>query len=245
MIKKIPYCVGGARPLPSPLSTPLAGIRYNVEPAVTTELWSVSSANSGKKWTPVSVYSPNILIHDWHDYSIGSWMQQIIPLGLVWESKYRRRLEGLKSSPYSILNKKGILTLPIPSSFVAPKLAFNLVRSTWRCPNSKNLILPSGFVKAFANCLSVPTWSTCTLPLLTHSRIYDTVCQCAYSSDDTLGSCLTPFSADLLPASEELEHLHFTTSTPLTSACWCCNIYSATQEDRQGYHPLLRRCRGH
>lgn len=44
------------------------------------------------------------------------------------------------------------------------------------------------------------------------SRIYDIVCQCAYSSDDTLGSCLTPFSADLLPASEELEHLHFTTS---------------------------------
>lgn len=26
-----------------------------------------------------------------------------------------------------------------------------------RCPNSKNLILPSGFVKAFANCLSVLT----------------------------------------------------------------------------------------
>jgi hypothetical protein len=81
-----------------------------------------------------------------------------------------------------------------------------------RCPNSKNLILPSGFVKAFASCLSVPTRSTCTLALLTHSRIYDTVCQCAYSSDDTLGSCLTPFSADLLPASEELQHLHFTTN---------------------------------
>lgn len=40
-----------------------------------------------------------------------------------------------------------------------------------RCPNLKNLILPSWFVKAFASCLSVPTRSTCTLPLLTHSRV--------------------------------------------------------------------------
>jgi hypothetical protein len=31
-------------------------------------------------------------------------------LGLVWEPQTRRGLEGLKSPPYSILNKKGILT---------------------------------------------------------------------------------------------------------------------------------------
>jgi hypothetical protein len=41
------------------------------------------------------------------------------PLGLVWESKNWRRLEGLKSSSYSILNKEEILAPQIPSGFVA------------------------------------------------------------------------------------------------------------------------------
>jgi hypothetical protein len=50
-----------------------------------------------------------------------------INLGLVWESKYRMGLEGLKSSSYSKLNKQWILTPPIPSGFVAPKLALKEV----------------------------------------------------------------------------------------------------------------------
>jgi hypothetical protein len=41
------------------------------------------------------------------------------PGRLVWEFKYRRGLEGLKSPPYSILNKEGILASPIPSDFVS------------------------------------------------------------------------------------------------------------------------------
>jgi hypothetical protein len=45
------------------------------------------------------------------------------PLGLVWEPQTRRGLEGLKSPPYSILNKKRILTPPIPSRFWTSKLA--------------------------------------------------------------------------------------------------------------------------
>jgi hypothetical protein len=44
-------------------------------------------------------------------------------VALVWESKYRRGLEGLKSPPYSKLNNEGILVPQIPSGFVAPKLA--------------------------------------------------------------------------------------------------------------------------
>jgi hypothetical protein len=47
------------------------------------------------------------------------------PLGLVWESQNRWGLEGLRSSPYSILNKKGILSPLIPSGFGTPKLALN------------------------------------------------------------------------------------------------------------------------
>jgi hypothetical protein len=42
--------------------------------------------------------------------------------GLVWESKNRRGLEGLKFFSYSKLNE-GILAPPISSDFVAPKLA--------------------------------------------------------------------------------------------------------------------------
>jgi hypothetical protein len=34
-------------------------------------------------------------------------------------------LEGLQSPSYSKLNKKGILAPPIPSGFVAPKLALS------------------------------------------------------------------------------------------------------------------------
>jgi hypothetical protein len=41
---------------------------------------------------------------------------------LIWELKYRRGLEGLKSSFYSKLNKKEILAPPIPFDFVAFKL---------------------------------------------------------------------------------------------------------------------------
>jgi hypothetical protein len=48
-----------------------------------------------------------------------------VPLGLVWESKYRRGLEGLKYLSYSKLYKERILAPPIPSGFVAPKLALN------------------------------------------------------------------------------------------------------------------------
>lgn len=36
------------------------------------------------------------------------------PLSPVWKSKPRRGLEGLKSPPYSILNKKWILASPTP-----------------------------------------------------------------------------------------------------------------------------------
>jgi hypothetical protein len=50
-------------------------------------------------------------------------MIQVIHLGLVWELKYRRGLEGLKSPSYLKLNKEGILAPPIPSGIVAPKLA--------------------------------------------------------------------------------------------------------------------------
>jgi hypothetical protein len=37
------------------------------------------------------------------------------------------RIGGLKSPPYSILNREEILALPIPCGFVAPKLALNIV----------------------------------------------------------------------------------------------------------------------
>jgi hypothetical protein len=46
-----------------------------------------------------------------------------IPLVLVWEPQTRRGLKELKSSPYSILNKKGILAPPIPFGFWTSKLA--------------------------------------------------------------------------------------------------------------------------
>jgi hypothetical protein len=49
---------------------------------------------------------------------------QFQALGLVWEPQNRRGLEGLQSPSYSKLNK-GILAPPIPSSFVAPKLALS------------------------------------------------------------------------------------------------------------------------
>jgi hypothetical protein len=45
-------------------------------------------------------------------------------LGLVWESKYQRRLDVLKSLPYSKLYKERILAHPIPSGFVAPNTIF-------------------------------------------------------------------------------------------------------------------------
>lgn len=47
----------------------------------------------------------------------------IPPWGLVWEPQNWRRLEGLKSHPYSILNKKRILAPLIPYGFWTPKLA--------------------------------------------------------------------------------------------------------------------------
>jgi hypothetical protein len=53
------------------------------------------------------------------------WDASCATAGLVWEFKYRRGLEGLKSPPYSILNKEGILAPPIPSGFVSSKLALN------------------------------------------------------------------------------------------------------------------------
>jgi hypothetical protein len=40
-------------------------------------------------------------------------------------------LEGLKSPPYSILNKEGILAPPIPSGFMAPKLALRKMEISW------------------------------------------------------------------------------------------------------------------
>jgi hypothetical protein len=43
------------------------------------------------------------------------------------------RLESLKSSSYSKLNKEWILTPPIPSGFVAPKLALR--------PSLSNLVM--------------------------------------------------------------------------------------------------------
>jgi hypothetical protein len=43
--------------------------------------------------------------------------------GLVWKPQTRRGLEGLKSSSYSILNKKEILASPIPFRFWTSKLA--------------------------------------------------------------------------------------------------------------------------
>jgi hypothetical protein len=49
-----------------------------------------------------------------------------IPLGLVWESENQRGLQRLKSPSYSKLNKEGILTPPIPSGFVALKLALTV-----------------------------------------------------------------------------------------------------------------------
>jgi hypothetical protein len=52
-----------------------------------------------------------------------------VKLGLVWESKNQRELEGLKSSSYSRLNEE-ILASPIPSGFVAPKLTLKVSRST-------------------------------------------------------------------------------------------------------------------
>jgi hypothetical protein len=49
--------------------------------------------------------------------------ENIMHEGLVWESQNRRELEGLKSPPYSIFNKKGIFSPLIPSGFGTPKLA--------------------------------------------------------------------------------------------------------------------------
>jgi hypothetical protein len=43
-------------------------------------------------------------------------------LRLVWEPQNRRGLEWLKSPPYSILNKEGILAPPIPFGIWTPKL---------------------------------------------------------------------------------------------------------------------------
>jgi hypothetical protein len=64
-------------------------------------------------------------------------------LGLVWKSKTRRGLKGLKSPPYSILNKEGILAPPILSGFEAPKLALMrwislVLPFVWILPWSKN-----------------------------------------------------------------------------------------------------------
>jgi hypothetical protein len=52
-----------------------------------------------------------------------SFLLREVIKGLVWELKYWRELEGLKSHYYSKLNKKGILDPPIPSDFVTLKLA--------------------------------------------------------------------------------------------------------------------------
>jgi hypothetical protein len=46
-------------------------------------------------------------------------------LGLVWETKNRRGLEGLNSPSYTILNKKEILAPLIPSCIWTPKLALS------------------------------------------------------------------------------------------------------------------------
>jgi hypothetical protein len=48
-------------------------------------------------------------------------------LGLVWKSKIRRGLEGLKSPPYLKLNKEVILTPIISSGFESPKLDLRVV----------------------------------------------------------------------------------------------------------------------
>jgi hypothetical protein len=66
-------------------------------------------------------YSPQM-----HSYKSLLILCPMAHLGLVWESKYQRGLEGLKSPPYSKLNKEGILSPPIPSDFMAPKLAPNM-----------------------------------------------------------------------------------------------------------------------
>jgi hypothetical protein len=52
-----------------------------------------------------------------------SFLLREVIKGLVWELKYWRELEGLKSPSYSKLNKKGILAPLIPSGFKAPKLS--------------------------------------------------------------------------------------------------------------------------
>jgi hypothetical protein len=59
------------------------------------------------------------------------------PSGLVWKSKTRRGLKGIKSSSYSKLYKEGILAPPIPSGFEAPKLALDIVRK----PSTKSRII--------------------------------------------------------------------------------------------------------
>jgi hypothetical protein len=46
--------------------------------------------------------------------------------GLVWESKNQIELDGLKFIFYLKLNKEVILASPIPSEFVAPKLALRV-----------------------------------------------------------------------------------------------------------------------
>jgi hypothetical protein len=56
--------------------------------------------------------------------------RKLFPSGLVWESKNRRGLEGLKFPAYSKLNKEGILARPIPFGFVAPKLALSAKENT-------------------------------------------------------------------------------------------------------------------
>jgi hypothetical protein len=48
-----------------------------------------------------------------------------ISSGLVWETQNQKGLEGLESPPYSILNKKRILTPLILSGFWTPKLALS------------------------------------------------------------------------------------------------------------------------
>lgn len=80
MIKKISCCVGGHGPCCRPYLRHWPA--YDVEPAVTTELWSVSSANSGK--TNGHLYQYIHLIY-WYmiDMIIRSWMQQITPLILL------------------------------------------------------------------------------------------------------------------------------------------------------------------
>jgi hypothetical protein len=75
--------------------------------------------------------------------------------GLVWESKCRRVLEGLKFPSYIILNKERILVPLIPSDFLVPKLVLKESLHIHAVVTSKTLNLGEFVGYINQTCLSL------------------------------------------------------------------------------------------